>query len=299
MDQIREAILDAKDFFQEVETCHFSLRQEDLEFSKGVKNLDKINREVLNSNLPSTSQIEFKQCTKQGTLDYATSILHNLYNGMYDSYIETLLPIFRVDRSMVLYDAAIAGDYDIETMKKEYDQGIIYSLKSSYSPIALSHESTHAIIGSTIQPGFNPNYNELCPIFADYYAALQMDEKIGNDHLGKIKIIRLNHLKKACIEFMNVQNYVSEFQRPNDQLTPMQLAFKYSYYNSYQYIIGTIFSSRLFDIFLDQKTEVLQDFQKVAAHEIQIPDLLGKYNISLRDFETVSSFQKELKHFTQ
>lgn len=299
MDPIIETILDAKDFFKEIEECQFSLEQNELEFSKGVKNLDKINRIMVDSTLPSENTIQFYQCTKQETFNYAKTILHDLYNGIYDSYIENLLPIFKVNNSMRTFDAGIAGDYDIKTMKKDYNEGIIYSLKSCYSPIALSHEITHAIIGKEITSDYNYNYNELCPMFADYYAALQMDHQLGNDHLKKTKIIRLNCMKNMCIEFMNVQNFVEELKNPNDKMTPMKLAFKYSYYNSYQYIIGTIFSHRLFEIFQEAKTEVLHDFQKTTAHEITISELLEKYNISLRDFETVNSFQKTLKQITQ
>jgi len=299
MDQITEAIIDARLSFKEIEACQFSLKQEDLEFSKGVKNLDKITRIMANSTLPNDNTIQFCECSKQETFDYTKEILHDLYNGKHDTYIETLLPIFKVDNSLPLFEAAIAGDYDIETMRKTYEAGIIYDFKSSYSPIVLSHELTHAIVGNIITPGFNYNHNELCPKFADLFAALQMEKILGNEHLKKVKIFHLNALKESCIEYMNRQNSIKDLKGPNSELSPLELAFKYSYYTSYQYIIGTIFSHRLFDIYQEAGSEVLQEFQKAAAHEITISELLAKYNISLRDFETVNSFQKSLTQITK
>ena len=113
MDTITEVLIDAQLFFKEIEACNFSLRQEDLEFSKGVKNLDKINSTMEQIIIPSNNNIKFTKCTKEETLNNTKEILHNLYNGIYDSYIESLLPIFKLDNSLSLYDAAIAGDYDI------------------------------------------------------------------------------------------------------------------------------------------------------------------------------------------
>lgn len=299
MDQITETIIDTQLFFKEIKACQFSLRQEDLEFSKGIKNLDKVNRIMSNATLPSDNTIQFCECSKQENFDYTKEIVHDLYNGKYDTYIESLLPIFKVDSSLQLYDVAIAGDYDIETMTKTYEEGIIYDFRSSYCPIALSHELTHAIVGNTITPGFNYNYNELCSKFADLFAAQQMDKKINNGHFQKIKILQLNALKTACIEFINTQMFIKDFQKPNSEINPITLAFKYSYYNSYQYIIGTVFSHHLFDIYQEIENEVLQEFQKAVAHEITISELLAKYNISLRNFETVNSFQKSLTQITQ
>ena len=126
-----------------------------------------------------------------------------------------------------------------------------------------------------------------------------MDKKLENEHLIKIKLLHFNNVKSACIEYMRTQLFIKNLSKPNSTMSPIEQAFKYSYYNAYQYIIGTIFAHRLFEIYVQDEISVLQDFRKVATHEITIPELLSKYNISLRNFETINNFQKTLTQITK
>lgn len=295
MDLIQEIQSDAILFFKEMEDCQYTLDQPSLEFSKGKRNLEKLNAQIRSCTFPNIDDIIFNTCTKQESIDYLKQILHDLYSGQYDHCIDSIIDLFRVNRKLEKYEGGICHNYNVQQKTKRIEEGETYSWHDTYVPILLSHELTHAFFNASLpDPGFNYNYNELCPIFADHYAAYLMDNFIGENHLQKYMSIRLYATQQYFQEYDNMRNYYAELSKPNSHLSSMELAFKFSYYNSYQYIISTIYSCYLFELYLNAPSEILKDFHKTVTHEISVEHLLTKYNISLRNPETVQTFQKVL-----
>lgn len=300
MDELQMIIEDAILFFKEIEDCHFTLEQPSLKFSKDVRSLEKFGNFIMSLNFPTLDSIQFEQCSKQDTFDLTREIIHELYGGQFDDYANKLFSIMKVDSTLRQFDSGIAGDYDLNKKTKDYNEGIIYSLKERYSSVLLVHEFTHAFHGCKFHtPGYNYNYNEFFPIFSDFYASKYIKDNLKEDVLEKYAIIRFQSLKESFCEYFGINNCLSELNRKNNLLTPMELAFKYSYYNAYGYIISTIYGFQLFRYYLDSPKEVLKDYRQVVSHEKTIVELLSAYGIQLRNREKMESLQKVLKQISK
>ena len=116
------------------------------------------------------------------------------------------------------------------------------------------------------------------------------------DHLNKYQFIRFNHLKECFQEFNNLYEHSQEFLKPNDQLSLHLLPYRYSYYYHYGYIVSIVYSTLLFQEYLDSPKEVLKEFRKVVTHEQKVEELLNKYQISFRNSERTRQFQKILQN---
>lgn len=289
-----EMLEDAQLFFKEIETCGFSLEQPSISFSKGLKNFQKTGSYIENLSFP-INQIEFNTLSKSENFEITKEIIHELYDGLYDNKMDSLLSLMKLDSNSERFDGGVAGDYDTKTQTKIYDEGFIYSFTESYVPVILSHEFTHTFYGNHFSPGQNYNYNEFCSIFADFFAANYMCFK-QEDHLNKYQFIRFNHLKECFQEFNNLYEHSQEFLKPNDQLSLHLLPYRYSYYYHYGYIVSIVYSTLLFQEYLDSPKEVLKEFRKVVTHEQKVEELLNKYQISFRNSERTRQFQKILQN---
>lgn len=301
MNKIEQAKYYAKLFFKEMEDCQYTLDQPSIQFSKGKRNLEKIRKNIANTKFTKPENMYFTPQKKSQNILYTKAIIHQLYNGMYDEQVDMLLSLFHVNHELPPYESGICGDYNQDTRTMQFTEGKIWSWKNPYIPITLTHEITHAFFKQVLPPiGFNYNYNELCSIFAEQYGAFEMDQDLdkGKGYLNHCMQIRFHTLQQHFQEYETMQHYLAEFNVPNESLSPVQLAFKFSYYNSYQYIICSIYGTLLFLQYLQMPESVLTDFRKTVVHEMTIPTLLDKYEISLRNPESVNEFQKVISKYS-
>lgn len=120
-----EMLEDAQLFFKEIETCGFSLEQPSISFSKGLKNFQKTGSYIENLSFP-INQIEFNTLSKSENFEITKEIIHELYDGLYDNKMDSLLSLMKLDSNSERFDGGVAGDYDTKTQTKIYDEGFIY-----------------------------------------------------------------------------------------------------------------------------------------------------------------------------
>lgn len=151
-----------------------------------------------------------------------------------------------------------------------------------YNSVAImEHELIHLLMAlNNNNP--KPQHTEILSLFGELLTLYKLSEK-NNDPL-----IFENGLVKRCISRMTYRVYASHF---SDEYLKEHSEWLYmAHRNGYPYIIGFIYAIRLLNIYQKNEKELLTNINEVLNGNINIENLLNKYNISLTDENTCSDF---------
>lgn len=290
---------DGTSYFKEIEGLGLISELSEIKYSKDARIFNNFFSDISTLKRPNLDNIYFKKSTKAETLSLAKEIASSLYEGKYDEKLDNIFSQFKTDPTLTRFDGAVSFDLDFTAGKKRFLKGIIRSLMNIYSSSILVHEGTHVIFEEDIPRGFNFTLSEILPIFSDFYSILQLDKKYGDEALKKYLTMRLWNIQGNYQEFLSLPKVFGKVNTAdNKQLNALQLGFKYSYHQAYTYLISTIYAIQLYLCYLDNPTEVLQDYRKTVAHEISIKELLDKYNVNLRNRDNMNETKRLIKSVT-
>lgn len=189
----------------------------------------------------------------------------------------------------ILQNNTEINDYDcIDGFSSIYDLNCeklvkLDSKRFFESVVALEHEMIH------ILPALNNNnpeeqYNEILSIFGEFLSLELLSNKYNN------KDIYIDNLITRCIKRMSFRVYGSDFEDEAIENQPDYI--KKIYLSSYDYMLGFIYAVRLFDLYHQDRGNIIAGFNLVLAGKKSVRTLLYEYHISLEDKETIDSFIK-------
>lgn len=151
------------------------------------------------------------------------------------------------------------------------------------SVAALEHELIH-ILPALKNNNPEEQYNEILSVFGEFISLELLSEKYNN------KDIYVSNLINRCIKRMSYRVYGSDFEdKTIEDMSDFLQKYRLS---SYDYMLGFIYAIRLYDLYHQDHNKIITDFNLVLEGKKNVKALLTKYNISLKDRETMDSFIK-------
>lgn len=290
-EQTQALLEEAQIFWKEVDQMGYIIERSDINNSKPNRRFNQIQQLILAANIMPVKGSDFKTQTPEETFKMVRDLHSEIFSGKYDEDIKMFESKTKESTMFVEFDGGIAFEVNPQNKTKTVSKIRLYSLKSLYSATVLSHEDMHGLFClKPIEESFNYNYNELLPIMMEKIMA----HKLGSDILLKKQAIRMQHFKSATEEYRSIIPYFSELDIPNENLSPTALALKYSFYNSYGYMISSIYAEQLFSYYLESPKEIATRIENIIERKENIPTVLKDLNINLGDNNTFNTFQKTL-----
>ena len=159
----------------------------------------------------------------------------------------------------------------------------------------VAHEYIHVLLGKyqTLlhrRVLNNYHYDELLPIIVEYIVSYELDQ-IQNERLfDKDNLVRLNHNRNNVVEYQAAQKL--KIKEPFDDDTKKDEEFLK--HVLYQYLICDIFSTRILELYKEDKKDVLKSIMDIIDGKSSINELKQRYNIFLRDSSTKDAYIKKL-----
>lgn len=161
---------------------------------------------------------------------------------------------------------------------------MIEGCKYFISPLISIHELTHAI--SFINHAQIPEqYGEILSIFNEIRASREMDETTQDEWLFNKMIQRLKYriyLKDLSDEMINSIDIDEDL-----------------YFQGYFRILNFVYALRLYELYSIYQEEISACVDRVLKNEINILELLKKYQISLESEDTIAVFEKIIDEYEQ
>lgn len=187
----------------------------------------------------------------------------------------------------VLQKRTKISDYDsIDGFSSVYDLNRDYLVEVSSSHFfesvgSLEHEMIH-ILPALSNNNPEEQYNEMLSIFGELLALELLSKKYNDND------IYMNNLITRCIRRMSYRVRGSDFE---DEVVENQPDYMTRiYFSAYDYMLGFIYAIRLLDIYHQDSSKLIADFNLVLSGKIPVKYLLSEYHISLEDNDTVSCF---------
>lgn len=187
---------------------------------------------------------------------------------------------YLINEKTILLNSLINGNVEGFTsyhkQEKKIKSIIIYGQNYIISTPVLFHELAHGILlynSVTLEKC----YCELLSIFLELLISFHLNKKYNNLLIMEEEtlISRLNCIREY-IKVNDKDNKLIEFDE-----------------EIYPYILGTIYSYRILEIYINNQEDIIREINLILSGKKDIRYLLNKYNISLSDEETLSSFIKK------
>ena len=275
----------AKNFYDEAARLGYDLTTE-IERTKTKKQFHMLVDTLSETEIILPSITEFLPATKETIFSHTLTLFHELFNGKYDKEIKEFENKTKINEYAELYDSSIVHQMDKETRTNKFIELKIWDLKTLASSINLSHEYMHGLYFlKPIPVNYKPEYEELLPMLLEKIMSLRLSEQYGIDYLSTYNKTRMNHANYCAKEYKRIKSSGNTVSQVDD----------YIIYLDYTYLIATIYSERLFDYYKERPTDVITSIDNFIERKSTMNDILDKYNISLSNPNTISSFQKSLK----
>lgn len=159
----------------------------------------------------------------------------------------------------------------------------VFSKRYFESVAVLEHEMIHILVALNNN---NPEeqYNEFLSIFGEFVSLEILSEKYNNND------IYMNHLINRCVKRMIYRVYGKDFE--DEAIENLPDYMKKIYLSVYDHMLGFIYAIRLIDLYHQNPSKIITDFNLVLSRKKTVNTLLSEHHISLEDRATMDSFFK-------
>lgn len=185
-------------------------------------------------------------------------------------------------KDIIKYRSTIKDSEVIDGFAKIYELNnkkiLLMEIDGSFVSVAATvHELTHLLQGINEN---NPSkkYNEILSIFSEFVVLDYLSSKFNNYDIFD------NHLINRLVNRMSYRVYSEQLFSDDPKW------LKDIYFSAYTYFLGTIYAIRLFDLYKKGDFTILSTFNSVLAGEINVDQMLEKYDINMSNQDTVTSF---------
>ena len=155
------------------------------------------------------------------------------------------------------------------------------TMRFYYSVAVMEHELIHILMAiNNNNP--QPQHTEILSIFVELLSLISFSKRYNNPNIYE------NALVNKCVHRMSHRVKASQF---SDECIKENGNFIYQFQrNSYPYMLGLIYASRLLNIYRNDKENVLSKINDELSGKSSVEELLNDYNISLTDNNTCRDF---------
>lgn len=264
---------------------------DELQFSKGKINYDRLCRRLAKIELPDPSLLPYQSITLEELISSVKEILNKLFDNAYKIDIEELLNRIILDPLPNPFDAVLEENYNGD---KLLGHKIHLSDKlASIEIVATAHEIVHALLSKYYGPTYNSHlnnihYKELLSIIVEYIVCYELSKTLHDDLSTKQRINRLylnnNNIKE--LEQMIINLRVT----PPILLPTYKLYTEYIEHTGFGNVISDVYGRRLLDLYKDDPSTLLKLVQGTIDGNKQIKDLIKFYRLSLTDKPTIYGY---------
>lgn len=185
-------------------------------------------------------------------------------------------------KDIIKYRSTIKDSEVIDGFAKIYELNnekiLLMEIDGSFVSIAATvHELTH-LLQAINENNPSKKYNEILSIFSEFVVLDYLSSKFNNYDIFD------NHLINRLVNRMSYRVYSEQLFSDDPKW------LKDIYFSAYTYFLGTIYAIRLFDLYKKGDFTILSTFNSVLAGEINVDQMLEKYDINMSNQDTVTSF---------
>ncbi len=264
---------------------------DELQFSKGKINYDRLCRRLAKIELPDPSLLPYQQITLEELISSVKEILNKLFDNAYKIDIEELLNKITLDPLPNPFDAALEENFNGD---KLLGHKIHLSDKlASIEIVATAHEIIHALLSKYYGPTYNPHmnnihYKELLSIIVEYIACYELSKTLHDDLSTKQKINRLFVGNNNVLEHEQMKTTIKMV--PPILLPQYRIYDEYVEHTGFGNIISDIYGRRLLELYKDDPFTLTKLVSGIIDGDKQIKDLIKYYHLSLTDKPTIYGY---------
>lgn len=276
---------EAKSFDQRLKTTKLSTEYDELIYSKSRRKYELLKEEILKydyeSKFPKTNLTE---------VDVKLFLYDTLSQLFPDkrAIIKAILPLISENTNF----ASIEHDCVVHLDENDIVNNIfVYGYDDPVVIPSCSKEIIDGLIAPFEEKVLsNIHYLHLPGITMEKIISKEAEKEFKQPIYHAMEGVRLNHLKLILQNLDEVEAYPKEIK--NHEF--MQSALKYQQHQTFSYVISDIYATALYEKYLEKPKTFIEMFNKVMNSECQLNVLLAYYHISLKNYETVETYQKKL-----
>ena len=298
--EIQEVLFQASCFYEDADKYQHDITFPELQFSKGVKNYNRILNRLQRINLPDPKQFQYTTLTLMELKEYLIEMLTKILGPEYKEQIANYNELLKVSRIQDPFDSTleISLEHEFPEIKNFY----ISDRMSSIQVASTSHEYIHGLLSRYITHDYNRvlsniHYKELLSILIEYIVCFELSNILKSDNIQeKHNIIRLFTNQQHSQEHEATQRLSKELNKlPSFLANQYKLYVAYENHSSFGYITSDIYATRLFEFYQEDSKTLLSFMKKIIEGEKSIKDLLKHYNISLNNTETFIKYSERME----
>lgn len=284
-------IPEVQSYYEDIYRFKINNSFDELQFSKGKINYDRLCRRLAKIELPDPSLLPYQSITLEELISSVKEILNKLFDNAYKIDIEELLNRIILDPLPNPFDATLEENYNGD---KLLGHKIHLSDKlASIEIVATAHEIVHALLSKYYGPTYNPHlnnihYKELLSIIVEYIVCYELSKTLHDDLSTKQRINRLylnnNNIKELEQMIINLR------MTPPILLPTYKLYTEYVEHTGFGNVISDVYGRRLLDLYKDDPSTLLKLVQGTIDGNKQIKDLIKFYRLSLTDKPTIYGY---------
>ena len=278
-------------YYEDIYRFKINNEFEELKFSKGKINYDRLCKRLANITLPDPSSLPYQKITLPELIQYLKDLLNKLFNNAYTKEIDTLTSNIHLFNTSNPFDAALEENYNGDTLTGQKIH--ISSELVSIEIVATAHEIIHALLSKYYGPTYNPHlnsihYKELLSIIVEYIVCYELSKTLHDELSPKQRINRL------WLNQNNIQE--KEEMKKTIKLIPPVLQPQYRLYDEFVEhtcfgnIVSDIYGRRLLELYKDDPSTLLKLVSGIINGDKKVNDLIKYYKLSLTDKQTIYGY---------
>jgi len=277
----------------EADLFGYNLDYLELNTDKGIDYFDEILNELLMYDADINS-LKFKTFGKVQWKKHILNLMLELLGEEYKDLLEEFMEItYKTDQPIHVFDCATYYEPNFFGYPTINEFEIAY-LNKSIGLAALSHEYAHGIVLPRSSHLLNDYFGNLHYFeFPSIMTERMFTEKlvdISKDEIDKkMNMVRYEDSGYHANTIISNTNFPEELCDESKKLTD------FSHHEHYGYIISDIYSTYLFDIYMNDKIGFLKTYRKMMSGEMNILDFLKKYDVRLERPKVKNTYIKSLE----
>lgn len=273
-------LLDEVDEYKyKVEVLHYDNSFQELNFSRGKKNYDKIIERLKSVDIPEPKVILSKAINIEDFKEYFVTILRIILGEKYEDDI-------RIAKTLIT-PKDYSHDVDVQTNYKDI-RGIPTPCEFIVSK-NLNHIQLGNVVNSEITVLLNPLYQNFDHTIANVH--YQKFPGIVATYVAIYELSKILKSEKVIDDYENyyIHNDIKSAKDRNKVIIPMLPSYRHKdlfdhyEHNKFSFLVSDIYSTSLIEAYLNDEIEFFKKFRMMIAGEISIPDYLNYYGLNLKD----------------
>ena len=282
-------------YYEDVYRFKINNSYDELQFSKGKINYERLCKRLANITLPGPSTIPYQKITLPELTSYLKELLNKLFDNAYSEEIDSLTSSIHLFQTSNPFDAALEENYHNDTLVGHKIH--ISKDLATIEVIATAHEIVHALLSKYYGPAYNPilnniHYKELLSVIVEYIVCYELSKTIKDNLSVKQRVNRLwlnqNNIQEREEMKVNIKGI------PPFLLPQYRIYTEYVEHTCFGNIVSDVYAARLLDLYKDDPSTLLKLVSGIIDGDKRVNDLIKYYKLSLTDKPTIYGYYDKM-----